>query len=69
VVLCGVCGQKMAAKDIQCMVNIACHVKQSTVGCRSSRKDGQVSKTNIELVGLHSDSNHKNLRPQVSRDL
>jgi len=46
----------MAAKDIHkemlpMYVNIACHVKQSIIGCRSSRKCGQVSKTNIESVG------------------
>jgi len=32
-------------------VNIACHVRKSIIGCRSSRKGGQVSKTNIEPVG------------------
>jgi hypothetical protein len=35
----------MAARDIQkkcpCMVIIAWHVKQSIIGCRSSRKGGQ----------------------------
>jgi len=32
------------------MVNIACHVNQSIIGCRSSWKGGQVLKTNIESV-------------------
>jgi len=32
-------------------------------------KGGQVLKTNIELVGLRSDNNHKNFKLQVSRDL
>ena len=45
----------IAAKDIHkemlpCMVHIACHVKQSIIGCRSSWKGGEVSKTNIESV-------------------
>ena len=43
--------------------------QESIIGCRSSRKDGQVSKTNIESIGLRSDSNRKNFSPQVSRDL
>ena len=51
-------------KCCPCTVNIACHVKQSTIGCRSSRKDGQVSQTNIVSVGLRSNSNHKNFTPQ-----
>jgi len=38
-------------KCCPCTVNIACHVKQSITGWRSSRKGGQVSKTNIESVG------------------
>ena len=38
-------------KCCPCTVNIACHVKQSIIGCRSSRKGEQVSKTNIESVG------------------
>ena len=37
-------------KCCPCTVNIACHVRQSIIGCRSSRKGGQVSKTNIEPV-------------------
>ena len=37
------CAKDMAAKDIHkemlpCTVNIACHAKQSIIGCRSSRK-------------------------------
>ena len=36
-------------KCCPCTVNIACHVRQSIIGRRSSRKGGQVSKTNIEL--------------------
>jgi len=38
-------------KCCPCTVNIVCHVRQSIIGCRSSRKGGQVSKTNIEPVG------------------
>ena len=38
-------------KCCPCTVSIACHVRQSIIGCRSSRKGGQVSKTNIEPVG------------------
>jgi hypothetical protein len=34
-----------------CTVNIACNVKQSTIGFSSSRRGEQVSKTNIESVG------------------
>jgi hypothetical protein len=33
------------------MVNIACHIKQSIIGFRSSRKGEQLSKTNVESVG------------------
>ena len=76
------CGRKVWKQRIstkKCCpytVNIACHVRQSIIGCRSSRKGGQVSKTNIQPVGRwgsprrkHSDSNQKNFTPQVSRDL
>jgi len=52
-------------KCCPCTVNIARHVKQSTMGCRNSWKGGEVSKMNIESVGLRSDGNHKNF----SRDL
>jgi len=38
-------------KCCPCTVNIACHVRQSIIGCRSSRKGGQVSETNIEPTG------------------
>ena len=38
-------------KCCPCTVNIACHIRQSIIGCRSSRKGGQVLKTNIEPVG------------------
>jgi len=46
----------MEAKDIHkemlpMYVNIVCHVRQSIIGCRSSRKGGQLSKTNTEPVG------------------
>jgi hypothetical protein len=34
-----------------CAVNIACHVKQSIIGFRSSQKGEQVLKTNVESVG------------------
>ena len=57
VALCGFYGQKVWQQRIStkkccpCMVNTACHVKQSIIGCRSSRKGEQVSKTNIESVG------------------
>ena len=53
-VLCGFCGQKVwqqrisTKKRCACTVNIACHVKQSIIRCRSSRKGEQVSKTNIQ---------------------
>ena len=44
--------QRISANECcSCTVNIACHVKQSIIGCRSSRKGEQVSKTNIESVG------------------
>ena len=55
--LCGFCGQKVWQQRIStkkcypCTVNIACHVKQSVIGCRSSRNGEQVSKTKIESVG------------------
>ena len=45
--MCVFYGQKIQKQRIstnkccQCTVNIACHVRQSTIGCRSSRKDGQ----------------------------
>ena len=57
VALCGFCGQKVwqqrifVKKCCPCTVNIACHVKQSIIECRSSRKGEQVSKTNIQSVG------------------
>ena len=54
------------------MLNTACHVKQSIIACRSSRKGEQVSKKNIESAGSvlrGSDSNHKNFTPQVFMDL
>ena len=45
----------VAAKDIQKEMlpryGEHCLVKQSIIGCRSSRKGEQVSKTNIEYVG------------------
>ena len=41
------------------MVNIACHVRQSIIGCRSSWKGGQVSKMNIEPVGWWRSSHQK----------
>ena len=49
-------GKKIEAKDIHKEMlpmygELACHVRQSIIGCRSSRKGGQVSKTNIEAVG------------------
>ena len=63
-------------KCCPCTVNIACHIRQSIIGCVSSRKGGQVSKMNIELVSRWrspcrkcSDSNQKNFTLQVSRDL
>jgi hypothetical protein len=44
--------QRMSTKKCcPCAVNIVCHVRQSIIGCRNSRKGGQVSKTNIEPVG------------------
>jgi hypothetical protein len=55
--LCGFCGQKVWQQRIStkkcrpCTVNIACHVKQSIIVFRSSRKGERVSKTNIESVG------------------
>ena len=63
----------MAAKDIHkkccpCTVNIACHVKQSS---KTTSFGGTLSwqwrggKSSVR----GSDSNHKNFRPQVSRDL
>ena len=43
--------QRISAKKCcPCTVNIAYHVRWSIIGCRSSRKGGQVSKTNIEPV-------------------
>ena len=57
VALCGFCGQKLwqqrifTKKRCPCTVNVACHVKQSIFGCRSSRNGEEVSKTNIESVG------------------
>ena len=56
------CGQKVWQQRIStkkccpCTVNIACHVKQSVIGCRNSRKGQQVSKMNIQSVGRWNSS-------------
>ena len=62
VALCGFYGQKVWQQRIStkkccpCAMNIACHVKQSIIGCRSSRKGEQVLKTNSESVGMWKSS-------------
>ena len=64
VALCGFCGKKVwqgrisTKKCCPCTVNIACHIKQSITGCRSSWKGEQVSKTNIDLFGRWKSSLH-----------
>jgi len=57
VALCSFCGQKIWQQGIstkkccQCAVNIACHVMQSIIGCKSSRKGRQVLKISSEQTG------------------
>ena len=66
--------KNMEAKDIHKemlpMYGEHCLSRQAVHNWVQKFSEGrQVSKTNIESVGLHSDSNQKNFSPQVSRDL
>ena len=56
-------------KCCPCTVNIVCHVRQSIIGCRSSRKGGEVSKKNIETVGRWRSPRRKRCSASKTGDL